>query len=62
MKIAKTKVSFLIRLDARGQRRRSYETTPKWHDFLVIKLAALAASGRTEQRTAACDELSRVES
>jgi hypothetical protein len=27
------KVSFLIRLDARGQRRRSYETRPKWHSF-----------------------------
>jgi hypothetical protein len=23
----------------------SYETTPKWHGFLMIKLAALQASG-----------------
>jgi hypothetical protein len=45
-------VSFMIRLDARGQRRRSCETTPKWHGFLMIKLAAQAASGRAEQRTA----------
>jgi hypothetical protein len=29
-----------------------YETTPKWHGFLMIKLAALAAGGRTEQRIA----------
>jgi hypothetical protein len=35
-----------------GQRRRSYETTPKWHGLLTIKLAALAAGGRAEQRTA----------
>jgi hypothetical protein len=28
-----------------GQRLRSYETTPKWHGFLMIKLAALAAGG-----------------
>jgi hypothetical protein len=44
----------------------SYKTTPKWHGFLTIKLAALAAGGWAEQRTAeyrtaACDELSRVE-
>jgi hypothetical protein len=31
---------------------RSCETTPKWHGFLMIKLAAQAASGRAEQRTA----------
>jgi hypothetical protein len=30
----------------------SFETTPKWHCFLMIKLATLAAGGRTEQRTA----------
>ena len=30
----------------------SYETTPKWHGFLMTKLAALAAGGRAEQRTA----------
>ena len=42
----------MIRLDARGQRRRSYETTPKWHGFLMVKLAALAVGGRAEQRTA----------
>jgi hypothetical protein len=29
--------------------------------FLMIKPATLAVAGRTEQRTAACDELSRVE-
>ena len=29
-----------------------YETTPKWHGFLMNKLAALAAGGRAEQRTA----------
>jgi hypothetical protein len=28
------------------------ETTPKWHGFLMIKLAALAAGDRAEQRTA----------
>jgi hypothetical protein len=30
----------------------SYETTPKWHGFLMIKLAVLAAGVRAEQRTA----------
>jgi len=35
----------LIRLDARGQRPRSYETTPKLHGFLMIKLAAFQARG-----------------
>jgi hypothetical protein len=25
-----------------------YETTPNWHGFLMIKLAALAASGWAE--------------
>jgi hypothetical protein len=44
-----------------GQRRRSYETTPKWHGFLMIKLAALAAGGRAEQRTAE-PECRRMES
>jgi hypothetical protein len=34
----------------------SYETTPKWHGFFQIKLAALAAASRAKQRTAACDE------
>jgi hypothetical protein len=29
-----------------------YETTPKWHGFLMIKLAAFQASGWAEQRTA----------
>jgi len=29
----------------------SYETTPKWHGFLMIKLAAFQA-GWAEQRTA----------
>ena len=33
-----------------------YETTPKWHGFLMIRLAALEAGSRAEQRTAACDE------
>jgi hypothetical protein len=42
------KVSFPIRLDARAQRRHSYETTPKWHDFLMITLAALAAGLNSE--------------
>ena len=42
------KVSFPIRLDARGQRRHSYETTPKWHGFLMITLAALAAGLNSE--------------
>ena len=45
-------VSFLIRLDARGQRRRLYETTPEWHVFLMIRPAALATGSRAEQRTA----------
>ena len=36
-----------------------YETTPKWHGFLMIRLSASMA--RMKQRTAACDELSRVE-
>ena len=38
-----------------------YETTPKWHGFLMIRLAALEAGSRAEQRTAACDEFSRIE-
>jgi len=42
------KVSFPIRLDARGQRRRSCETTPKWHGFLMIKLAVFQAGGGAE--------------
>ena len=29
-----------------------YETTPKWHGFLMNKLAALAAGNRAEHRTA----------
>jgi len=33
-----------------GQRRRSFETTPKWHVFLVISLAA--AMAWIKQRTA----------
>jgi hypothetical protein len=33
-----------------GQRRRSYETTPKWHGFLMINLAASMAW--IKQRTA----------
>jgi hypothetical protein len=41
-------VSFSSGLDARGQRRRSYETTPKWHGFLMIKLAAFQAGGWAE--------------
>ena len=45
-------VSFPVRLGVRGQRRRSYETAPKWHGFLMITLAALAAGSRAEQRTA----------
>ena len=46
-------VFFLIRLVVfSGQRRRSYETTPKWHDFLVINPVALAADSRAEKRTA----------
>ena len=35
-----------------GQRRRLYETTPKWHGLLIIRLDALAAGSRAEQRTA----------
>jgi len=31
---------------------RLYETTPKWHDFLVINPVALAADSRAEKRTA----------
>jgi len=46
-------VSLSIRLAARGQRLRSYETTPKWHGFLMIKLAAFQASGWAEPRTQA---------
>jgi hypothetical protein len=30
----------------------SYETTPKWHGFLMIKLAAFQTSCWAEQRTA----------
>ncbi len=30
----------------------SYETTPKWHGFLMINLVALAAGARAEKRTA----------
>jgi hypothetical protein len=30
----------------------SYETTPKWHGLLMIKLAAFHVSGWSEQRTA----------
>jgi len=29
-----------------------YETTPKWHGLLMIRLVALAVGSRTEQRTA----------
>jgi len=36
-----------------------YETTPKLHGILMIKQAASMAW--IKQRTAACDELSRVE-
>ena len=47
-------------LDGRGRKQakaigdwlRSYETTPKWHCFLIIKLTALAACDRAEKRTA----------
>jgi len=39
----------MIRLDARGQRRRSYETTLKWHGFLMNKLAETV--NRLEHRT-----------
>jgi hypothetical protein len=38
----------MIRLGARGQRRRLYETTPKWHGFLIINLAALATGRNSE--------------
>ena len=30
----------------------SYETRPKWHGFLMIKLTAFAAGDQAEQRTA----------
>jgi len=36
-----------------------YETTPKWHDFLMINLIALATGDWAEKRTA---EFRRVES
>ncbi len=29
-----------------------YETSPKWHGLLMIRLVALAVGSRTEQRTA----------
>ncbi len=29
-----------------------YETTPKWHGFLMINLVALTAGGLAEKRTA----------
>jgi hypothetical protein len=29
-----------------------FETTPKWHGFLMITLIVLAAGSRAEQRTA----------
>jgi hypothetical protein len=29
----------------------TFETAPNWHGFLTVKLAALAADGRAEQRT-----------
>ena len=44
-------VSLSIRLAARGQRRRSYETTPKWHGFLMIKLAETVNRLNVEHRT-----------
>jgi len=52
-------LSSLIRVDARGQRRRLYETTPKWHCFSSMKPAALAAGRNSEPqnieyRTAEC--------
>jgi hypothetical protein len=57
--IQNCKVSFPIRLDAGGQRLCSYETTPKWHGFLMIRLPSFQASGGAhtrlrvvEQRTA----------
>jgi hypothetical protein len=37
-------VSFLIRLAVFQARRRSCETTPKWHGFLMIKLATFQTS------------------
>ena len=36
---------FLIKLAVFQARQRSYETTPKWHGFLMNKLAAFQASG-----------------
>ena len=48
---SKVKVSFPIRLDARGQRRCLYETTPKWHGFLMIKLAETVNRLNVEHRT-----------
>jgi hypothetical protein len=39
---------FSIRLDARGQRQRSYETVATSLGFLMIKLAASAASSWVE--------------
>jgi hypothetical protein len=31
-----------------GQRLRSYETSPKWHGFLMINLAAFEAGLNSE--------------
>jgi len=41
-----------IDMSCLGVFQPSYETTPKWHGFLMIKLAAFQASGWSEQRTA----------
>jgi hypothetical protein len=54
-------VSFSIRLEARGQRRRLYETTSKWHLFALLEFVTLrrvwpvltvSAQNRLNRRTA----------
>jgi hypothetical protein len=59
------KVSFLIRLAVfSGQRRRSYETTPKWHGFFLIRLAAAMAwiKQQTAEYRISNNEFRRMES
>jgi hypothetical protein len=48
---------FLFRLNWPffGQRRRLYETTPKWRGFLMIRPAAFQAGGGARIRTTADD-------
>ena len=54
-------VSFLIRLAVfSGQRRRLYETTPKWHGFLMIKLAAYQVNGGTRMKLRLAGKANRL--